>query len=65
MVVPGRAIQGNSVRPFGARRDRRAQVTAMVDSIVGMVGDLHGIMGQTMAEISAVDEPPMVEGKTA
>jgi hypothetical protein len=26
----------------------------MVDSTVGMVGDLHGIMGQ------AIDEPPMI-----
>ena len=44
---------------------REAQVTAMVDSTVGMVGDLHGIMGQAMPEISAIDDPPMIEGKAA
>ncbi|MBR1153966.1 DUF2130 domain-containing protein [Bradyrhizobium sp. JYMT SZCCT0428] len=44
---------------------REAQVTAMVDSTVGMVGDLHGIMGQAMPEISAIEDPPMIEGKAA
>jgi hypothetical protein len=44
---------------------REAQVTAMVDSIVGMVGDLHGIMGQAMPEILAIDDPPMIEGRAA
>jgi hypothetical protein len=44
---------------------REVQVTAMVDSTVGMVGDLHGIMGQAMPEISAIDDPPMIEGKVA
>ncbi len=44
---------------------REAQVTAMVDSTVGMVGDLHGIVGQAMPEISAIDDPPMIEGKAA
>jgi hypothetical protein len=44
---------------------REAQVTAMVDSTVGMVGDLHGIIGQAMPEISVIDEPPMLEGKAA
>jgi hypothetical protein len=42
---------------------REAQVTAMVDSTVGMVGDLHSIMA--MPEISAIDDPPMIEGKAA
>ncbi len=42
---------------------REAQVTAMIDSTVSMVGDLHGIMGQAMPEISAIDDPPMIEGK--
>jgi hypothetical protein len=37
----------------------------MVDSTVGMVGDLRGIMGQAMPEISAIDDPPMIEGKAA
>jgi hypothetical protein len=37
--------------------------SAMIDSTVGMVGDLHGIMGQAMPEISAIDEPPLLEGK--
>jgi hypothetical protein len=36
---------------------REAQVTAMVDSTVGMVSDMHGIMGQAMPEISAIDDP--------
>jgi hypothetical protein len=44
---------------------REAQVTAMVDATVGMVGDLHGIMGQAMPEIEAIDGPPMLEGKAA
>jgi len=25
----------------------------------------HGIMGQAMPEIAAIDEPPMLEGKAA
>jgi hypothetical protein len=44
---------------------REAQVSAMIDSTVGMVGDLQGIMGQAMPEISAIDDPPMIEGKAA
>ncbi len=44
---------------------REAQLGSMIDSTVGMVGDLHGIMGQAMPEISAIDEPPMLEGKAA
>ena len=37
----------------------------MVDSTVGMVGDVHGIMSQAMPEISAIDDPSMIEGKAA
>jgi hypothetical protein len=44
---------------------REVQLSAMVDSTVGMVGDLQGIMGQAMPEIAAIDEPPMIEGKAA
>ncbi|UEM15368.1 DUF2130 domain-containing protein [Bradyrhizobium barranii subsp. barranii] len=44
---------------------REAQVSTMIESTVGMVGDLHGIMGQAMPEIEAIDEPPMLEGKAA
>jgi hypothetical protein len=44
---------------------REAQVSAMIESTVGMVGDLQGIMGQAMPEISAIDEPPLLEGKAA
>ncbi|WP_354098701.1 DUF2130 domain-containing protein [Bradyrhizobium sp. S3.2.12] len=44
---------------------REAQVNTMIESTVGMVGDLHGIMGQAMPEIEAIDEPPMLEGKAA
>jgi hypothetical protein len=44
---------------------REAQTNAMIESTVGMVGDLHGIMGQAMPEIAAIDEPPMLEGKAA
>ncbi|MCC8952725.1 DUF2130 domain-containing protein [Bradyrhizobium sp. Pear77] len=44
---------------------REAQVSAMIESTAGMVGDLHGIMGQAMPEIEAIDEPPMLEGKAA
>jgi hypothetical protein len=42
---------------------REAQVNAMVDSIVGVVGDLQRIYGD--AEISAIDDPPTIEGKAA
>lgn len=44
---------------------REAQLNTMIDSTVGMIGDLHGIIGQAMPEISAIDEPPMLEGKAA
>lgn len=44
---------------------REAQASAMIESTVGMVGDLHGIMGQAMPEIEAIDGPPMLEGKAA
>jgi hypothetical protein len=44
---------------------REAQLSAMIDSTVGMVGDLQGIMGQAMPEITAIDQPPMIEGKAA
>jgi len=44
---------------------REAQVTTMIESTVGMVGDLHGIMGQAMPEISSIEDPPLLEGKAA
>jgi len=44
---------------------REAQVTAMVESTVAMVGDLHGIMDHAMPEIEAIEDPPMIEGKAA
>ncbi|WP_245286697.1 DUF2130 domain-containing protein [Bradyrhizobium sp. ARR65] len=44
---------------------REAQVSSMIESTVGVVGDLHGIMGQALPEISAIEEPPMLEGKAA
>jgi hypothetical protein len=44
---------------------REAQTNAMIEGTVGMVGDLHGIMGQAMPEIAAIDEPQMIEGKAA
>ena len=44
---------------------REAQVNAMIESTVGMVGDLHGIMGQSMPEIAAIEDTPMLEGKAA
>ena len=44
---------------------REAQVTTMIESTVGMVGDLHGIMGQAMPEIPSIEDPPMIEGKAA
>ena len=44
---------------------REAQVSAMIETTVGMVGDLHGIMGQAMPEIEAIEDPPMIEGKAA
>lgn len=48
-----------------ASAKREAQVCAMIESTVGMVGDLHGIMGRAMPEISAIDGPQMLEGKAA
>jgi hypothetical protein len=44
---------------------REAQVSVMIESTVFMVGDLHGIIGQAMPEIAAIDEPRMPEGKAA
>lgn len=44
---------------------REAQVSAMIESTVGMVGDLHGIMGHAMPEIAAIEEPTMIEGRAA
>ncbi len=44
---------------------REAQVNVMIESTVGMVGDLHGIMGQAMPEIEVIEEPPMLEGRAA
>jgi len=44
---------------------REAQVNVMIESTVGMVGDLQGIMGQAMPEIEVIEEPPMLEGKAA
>lgn len=44
---------------------REAQVTIMIESTAGMVGDLQGIMGQAMPEIESIEEPPMIEGKAA
>jgi hypothetical protein len=44
---------------------REAQVSTMIESTVGMVGDIHGIVGQAMPEICAIDDPPMLEGKAA
>jgi hypothetical protein len=44
---------------------RGAQVTTMIESTVGMVGDLHGIMGQAMPEISSIEDPPLLEGEAA
>jgi hypothetical protein len=37
----------------------------MIESTVGMVGDLHGIVGQAMPEISSIGERPMLGGKAA
>jgi hypothetical protein len=44
---------------------REAQLSVMIDSTVGMVGDLQGIIGQAMPEIAAIEQPPMLEGKAA
>jgi hypothetical protein len=44
---------------------REAQVSVMIETTVGMVGDLQGIMGQAMPAIPAIDEPPMIEGRAA
>ncbi|UGY17958.1 DUF2130 domain-containing protein [Bradyrhizobium septentrionale] len=52
-------------RMMKAWAKREAQVSAMIEATVGMVGDLHGIVGQAMPETSAIDEPPMIEGKAA
>lgn len=44
---------------------REVQVNMMIELTGGMIGDLHGIMGQAMPEIGTTDEPPMLEGKAA
>jgi hypothetical protein len=36
---------------------REAQILAVVDSTVGMVGDLQGIAGNVMPEIPSLDMP--------
>ena len=36
---------------------REAQILAVVDSTVGMVGDLQGIAGKAMPEIPSLDMP--------
>ena len=36
---------------------REAQILAVVDSTVGMVGDLQGIAGKAMPEIPGLDMP--------
>ena len=37
--------------------EARAQILAVVDSTVGMVGDLQGIAGKAMPEIPSLDMP--------
>jgi hypothetical protein len=60
IVSAGWSINSASTKAWAKRE---AHVSAMIESTVGMVGDLHGIMGQAMPEISAIDDPPMIEGK--
>jgi hypothetical protein len=36
---------------------REAQIQAVIDSTVGMVGDLQGIAGKAMPEIPSLDMP--------
>ena len=44
--------------PRGKQRSKReAQILAVVDSTVGMVGDLQGIAGKAMPEIPSLDMP--------
>ena len=40
-----------------AGRSEEAQILAVVDSTVGMVGDLQGIAGKAMPEIPSLDMP--------
>ena len=42
---------------------REAQILAVVDSTVGMVGDLQGIAGKAMPEIPSLDMP-LLEAST-
>ena len=42
---------------------REVQILAVVDSTVGMVGDLQGIAGKTMPEIPSLDMP-LLEAST-
>jgi hypothetical protein len=47
---------------FGKQWSKReAQILAVIDSTVGMVGDLQGIAGKSMLEISSL-EMPLLEG---
>jgi hypothetical protein len=45
--------------------ERDAQVSTMIESTVGMVGDLYGIVRQAMPKIAVYDDPPMLEWKAA
>ena len=42
---------------------REAQILAVGDSTVGMVGDLQGIVGKAMSEIPSLDMP-LLESST-
>jgi hypothetical protein len=44
---------------------RETQVSTIIESTVGMVGDLYGIVRQAMPEHSVIDDPLMFEGKAA
>ena len=45
------------------RSKREAQILAVVNSTVGMVGDLQGIAGKAMPEIPSLDTP-LLEAST-
>jgi hypothetical protein len=45
--------------------ERDAQVSTMIESTLGMVGDLYGIVRQAMPEIAVYDDPPMLQWKAA
>lgn len=44
---------------------RESQLTSVIESTIGMYGDLQGIAGKAMPEIESLDTPPLLDGPGA